>query len=126
MRILVFTAAAIIILTVLWHPYSVFPGIIAVTTAALHLAHQVWLCTEGDDPAEHIEHHCRIEVAPAFGDVLFVVALGLGCVAVIDPALEIGIASGTVLAGANMFYVYRECTAEETFRPELRHDLVEV
>ena len=110
----------------LWHPHSVAPGIIAIAVALSHLVYETWLCAEGDDPAEHIEHHCRIEVAPAFGDVLFVVALGLGCVAVVDPATEIGIASAAVLAGGNAFYTYRECTAGDEFARELRHDLVEV
>lgn len=126
MRICVYAASATMLVVTLWHPHSVAPGIIAIAVALSHLVYETWLCAEGDDPAEHIEHHCRIEVAPAFGDVLFVVALGLGCVAVVDPATEIGIASAAVLAGGNAFYTYRECTAGEEFARELRHDLVEV
>ena len=126
MHIFSYIAAVSVIFLEIFYPFSIISGAVLCATATIHLIWQVLSCAAGDDVSEQIAYHCKDWPGLLAGDIVFVVALVLGIVAILEPSSELSVSGAVALVVGNGFYTYKDCTQEPDVRPELRHYLVEV
>lgn len=126
MHILSYISAVLVIFLEIFYPFSIISGVVLCLTATIHVIWQVLSCAAGDDVPEQIAYHCREWPGLLAGDIVFVVAFGLGIVAILEPSSELTVAGAAALVVGNGFYTYKDCTEKPDVRPELRHHLVEV